>query len=396
MNNLKAIIGGTVFSGTGAPPIPDGVVLLNGPHITAVDKKEKLDIPNGAQIIDVEGGFVLPGLINAHEHLSWDTMENEPPVDVSTLINMPDAYLALRAARSGANFLRSGVTTVRNLGEVRFVDLEYRRAFDENVVPGPRVLASGPWLVTTHAWITFPGVPTCDGVDEVRKFIRTNLRAGVDVIKIFIGGELLGLCNTSPHLTYITKEELETAINEAHAKGINTTAHIQSSASPGFQWAIDAGLDTFEHGTWFTEDDFSLMQSKGIPLVVTSGWWLEEGLADSVYPNSKEILTKYYERVFNSGVTFAVGVDGRGEIGAMQSEIERLVRFGLDNHGAILAATRDGAKVCDLEDKIGTLEPGKLGDVLVVNGSPLEDITALRNVRLVLKSGAICFPMNDI
>lgn len=389
MNDIKILVGGTIFDATGAPPIENGAVMIRDNQIQQIFQERDFAVPENAQVIDVHGGFIMPGLVNAHDHLSWDTIAFESPVDVSSLINTHDAYLALRAARSGVNFLRSGVTTVRNLGEVRFVDLQYKRAFEENLVPGPRVVASGPWVVTSHAWITFPGVPTCDGTEEVRKFVRTNLRGGADLIKIFIGGELLGLCNTNPHLTYITKEELETAITEAHLKGKMVTAHIMSSQSPGFRWAVDAGIDTLEHGIWLTEDDFRLMKSRGINLVVAGGWWLDGGFADEIYPDARKIVQNWYERVFRSEVFFAIGVDGRGEVGAMQTEVERLVRYGLDNKSALIAATKHGAIVCGYEDKLGTIESGKLADIIVVEGNPIKQIDDLKNVRMVIKSGRL-------
>jgi len=359
-----------------------------------VGRRGDVVIPRGAQLINVKGSFVLPGLVNAHDHLSWDVLGSETIGDIETQMRAPDAYLALRAARNGANYLRSGVTTVRVLGDVRFIDLQYRRAFEEDLVPGPRIVAAGPWVVATHGWITYPGIPTCDGPDEVRKFIRRNFRAGADLVKMFIGGELVGQCNTNPHLTYMTKEEIQSAIGEAHSKEKMVTAHVMSSRSPGFKWAVEAGIDVIEHGIWFEEEDFALMKKQGTLLVMAGGRWLESGLCDEIYPDMQEILRRWHERVFGSGVCFAVGVDICGMEGAMQDEIERLVRFGHSAQDALVAATRNGAKVCDLEDQLGTLQPGKLADVLVVDSDPLSDIRGLRKVRMVLKGGKVYYCRN--
>ena len=394
MSDRIAILGGRVFDGIGSAPIVDGAVIIDGSKITEVGPRSQVRVPSGARAVEIGEQFVLPGLINAHDHLSWDVVEGEEIGDLESLLRQDNAHLALRAARNGANFLKSGVTTIRNMGDVRFVDLQYRRAFDCGLLPGPRILASGPWVVTTHAWITFPGVPTCDGPEEVRKFVRANLRAGVDQIKVFVGGELLGLCNTNPHLTYITQEELETAIGEAHAKQKKVGAHIMSSRSEGFKWAVEAGVDAIEHGIWFTEEDFSWMKSKGVSLVLTGGRWFDGGggeIVKTMYPDAQEILRVWYERVFQSGVLFAVGVDGWGEVGAMQGEVERMVRLGLGNREAIVAATKNGAIVCGMEDRLGTLEAGKIADIVVVDGDPLSDISALRDVSLVIKSGRICY-----
>ena len=391
MKTTKTIINCTVFDGIGSSTITQGAVLIEGKTISYVGKEDDITITEDTEVIDAQGGFVLPGLINAHDHLSWDYFENETPIEQETLLNRSDGELAIRGIKSGINSITSGVTTVRNCGDVRFVDLDYRRAFQKELFPGPRILASGPWVVTSYAWITYPGIPTCDGVEEVRKFVRTNLRRGVDLIKIFIGGELLGLCNTNPQQTYISKEELATAIKEAHFHGKKATAHIMSSQSPGFKWAVDAGIDTLDHGIWFTEEDFKLMKSEDIDLVVTGGWWFEGGFADDAYPNAKDILKEWYHRVFNSGVRFAIGPDGRGEVGAMQSEIERLVNYGLDTVTAVQAATKNGAKVCGMENMIGTLEVGKYADILIVDGNPLDRISDLRNIHTVIVEGKTQF-----
>jgi imidazolonepropionase-like amidohydrolase len=382
----KAIIGGTVFDATGAPPLADGVVIIEGERISAVGPRAQ--VSPGAEIISAEGMYVLPGLIDAHQHLGhWDPME--PGIDFNeawerTRRDEPSNYeLLLLSVRHGRHELRNGVTTLRILGEKGFIDAEYRRAFDADVVPGPRVLISGPGLTTSHGHGREAGV-VVDGVDEVRRAVRTNIRAGADWIKLFATGG----GSTAPLTCFFSLEEIRTAIAEAHEAGKKVAAHAMGGKV--IRQLVEAGVDSIEHGGYLTDEDVQLIRERGVWLVFTNSWYFHDAYIQRFpFGDSRAIAREQVQKAYNAGLKIAVGADCFHYDHSLAWEIELLVRCGVSPKDALLMATKNGAELCGLQDKIGTLEAGKQADIILVAGNPLADIRALREIRLVIKAGKI-------
>ncbi len=267
---LKAIVGGTVFDGTGGALIPDGVVLVEDDKILAVGKKVEVAIPDDAEVIFTQGWHVLPGLIDAHNHLGTidpsepgiDFEAEEQRLEKEEQVELESLILAIR---HGRHQLRDGVTTMRTMGEVGLIDVQYKRAFEAGTVPGPRTLVSGLGITTSHGHGASVSV-AADGPDEVRRAVRANLAAGADVIKLFINGG----GSTAPDIPFLTREEIETAVEEAHRAGKKVAAHVIQGV--GIDYALEADVDTLEHALVLTDEQIELIREKGTWIVETNTW----------------------------------------------------------------------------------------------------------------------------
>lgn len=234
-----------------------------------------------------------------------------------------------------------------------------------------------------------------DGADEARKAVRLQMKAGADFIKIVAsGGVGITRPGEEPSQPELTVEEMSAAVDAAHSAGKRVTAH--ADGVPGIQNAIDAGVDCIEHGIYLTRAQAEQMAERGIALVPTLSTMvgiyergIEYGMPGSWIPIAEAVLEPHresFQNALDAGVHFATGTDGFGDI---VEEIRLFTTFGLDNHRAIQAATRDAALVCSPRPDFGTLEPGKTADLLAVTGDPLQAVEALRRVRLVTVDGMV-------
>ena len=391
---LLAIKGKQVIDGTGRAPIPGGIVLVEGEKIRAVGSPQEVPLPDGAKVLDVSEDTILPGLVDAHSH----AVLREDPKSAAEQHQAPDTKLVLIAARNVRDDLLSGVTTMRTLSDRNFLDVSLREAIQEGEVPGPRLVTSTRAIRSTHGWGSSAVV--VDGVEEMRRAVRENILWGADVIKLMITSASgrdpakfqLGAFNVEPTFT---REEIATAIDEAHRMGKPVAAHLHGG--PALRWALEDGLDTVEHGGFVTEDDLDLFLETGAWLVFTltvlfdpSG--LESNTASWQVPSYREQVLARRERtrrllpkVAEAGVKYTVGTDGRH--GKYYLEMAYLVGLGISPMEAIVAGTRRAAEALRVDDQVGTLEEGKLADVISVSGDPLQDIRALEQVRLVMKGG---------
>jgi len=407
MDNVVAIKGGTLIDGTGAEPLRDAVVIIEGARIAEVG--ERLTAPQGAEVIDAKGKAVMPGLIDGHVHLNADP--GKGPLEQ---LVPPDSLTNLRAARNARITLEAGFTSILgNCGYGNYADLFLREAIDCGWVPGPRLWTSGPAVTSTlrrglHARYGLLPRPyeVADGVEEVRRLVRGHIVSGVDWIKV-LATYAVGSPDGEPAMMNLNGEELKVIAEEAHAHRKRAKAHLEGRETT--KDALDAGIDIFLHGFYIDEDDAELMSKRGIPLIPTlawrgelvrtgapgqPGWYLQK--AKSYGPSH----LSSFKRAREAGVLIAAGTDCSGggssgdfiRHGENAKEMEYLVRNGMAPMEALAAATGNVAEAFGLGMLIGTVEPGKLADIIVVDGDPLRDVTILqekRRISKVIKNGEV-------
>jgi imidazolonepropionase-like amidohydrolase len=397
-SQVKAVVGATVVSLDGAAPVADAVVLIEGDRITAVGPASTTRVPDGAEVIRATGKWILPGLMNMHVHLGLVL----PGTAGAELAGETEAALALRMANNARLSLLSGVTTIRLVGERAHADLALRRAIDRGEAEGPRIFTAGEVVEVTGGHGARPGEVANDGVAEFRKATRREISAGVDWIKIMISG---GIADERGEIaaSHMTRDEMEAVTDVAHRHGIKVTAH---SGSPiATSEAVDAGLDGVEHGYFLTEDVLRKMKEKGVwlvPTIVVSRpsmaafsekigapkWYVARALgAGKQHWASLQLAIKV-------GVRIALGTDqfpyepNEGTTATVR-EAEFYAEAGMKPVQALRAATIEPATMLGIADRVGTVEKGKLADLVIVDKDPTNDVSALRTIRLVMKGGKI-------
>ena len=373
-----------LFDGADGELVENGIVLVDGDRIAAAGPSDAVAVPPHAEVIELDEHTVLPGLIDAHTHLFQigETLiySGETPAA---------GDLALQAARNVRRDLCSGVTTMRVLGEQDFNDVPVRRAIENGTVPGPRLLLATRAIHATNGHGYGRGY---DGPHEIRRAVRENLRAGADVIKMMATGSV-DLRGGHFNQEY-TREEMATVVEEAHRVGKRVAAH--AIRPPEIAACLETGVNTIEHGHMVDDRCIELLLEKDAWLVGTLAIVLDEHIlaadmeanptfADVEWLPRRRAAPAAYRRAIEAGVRYASGTDAMH--GELPKELEDLVGIGISESKALLSATRDAADALDVLPVTGTLEPGKQADVLAVRGNPLDDIGALRNVEVIMKSG---------
>jgi imidazolonepropionase-like amidohydrolase len=348
----------------------------------------------GSEILDVEGWTAIPGLINCHTHLCFDAS--------------PDAWAAwagrsmtenvLVAALQAEAALQAGITTVRDLGGVDGVDLGLKKAIQGGVVPGPRMLVSGQLLCMTGGQAHSIGREV-DGPDEARKGAREQLKAGADIIKVMATGGVL-TPGVEPGSAQLTFEEMRAAIEEAEKAGKQTASHAQGTV--GIKNAVRAGIDSIEHGFFLDAEAIDMMLERGTFFVPTLAALYhvleagpEAGIPAHALEKAKRVVDAHldsFRRARESGVRIGAGNDGGTPFNPssnLVSELELLVQAGMTPPEALDAAHRSAAELLRMEGEIGTVEAGKMADLVVLDSDPLADVSALREVRMVIKGGQL-------
>lgn len=389
-------VGGCVLMGDGRV-LERAAVVVDGERISQVREGER-PVPRGAERIDITGCTLLPGLIDAHVHLCL----NASPDPMGVLEKTPDALLALNAAIMARRTLFSGITSVRDMGGKNGVDLVVRDAIRAGLIPGPRMLASARPIVMTggHGWQM---AREADGPHEVRKAAREQIKAGADVVKLMATGGVM-TPGVEPGSAQLTQEELRAAVEEARKAGRRTATHAQGTQ--GIVNALRSGIDSIEHGVYLSEEAVALMLERDVPLVPTisalhniEANGVKAGIPSFAVEKTIRVKPRLLESLRmarEAGVRVAMGTDAGTPFnlhGENAGELELMVRLGGFSPGeAIRAATHVGAQVLGWERELGTVEEGKLADVLVVEGNPLEDISLLRKkeaIRWILKGGHV-------
>ncbi|HEY7789230.1 MAG TPA: amidohydrolase family protein [Vicinamibacterales bacterium] len=396
----------TLLDGRGGAPIADAAVLIEGRQIRAAGPARQVARPSGEVIdLDARGGFVLPGLIDAHVHL----MIEHP--NFLGMLNQPPSLGSYRAIGSMRRTLEAGITTVRDAGGA---DLGAKMAVDEGLVAGPRMQISITILTITggHAdFTTRSGVNlvantgfavTCDGPDEVRKAVRRVLRAGAEVIKVCSTGGVLSPTD-HPEFTQFTPEELAVAVEEGRARrGVPVMAH--ALGTDGIKNAIRAGVRSIEHGVFLDDEAIELMLKQGtflVPTLVAPIGVLETAertgaISPYTVQKARECNAAHREsiaRAYRAGVKIAMGTDaGMVPHGTNLRELGLMCDVGMTPADVLTATTKTAAECLGWEDRVGTVEPGKLADVIITRTDPLADIRSLedtKNIAVVIKDGQV-------
>ncbi len=384
------IRGKMIINGLGSPPIEDGLILIEGEYIHAIGRKGEMKIEGVNTNIDLRDQTLLPGLIDCHNHLSLDaTLDNY-------LYRMNDSIpeLTLRAVAKMSVDLNSGITTSRCLGDKGFLDVDCKKAVNSGMIRGPNLLIATRGIRATHGH-GFVGYPF-NGVEQIRNAVRENVAAGADLIKIYITGTLK---SSKGIPCYLSEEEIQTAVEEAHRVGIPISAHCIGGV--GLDWALKIGVDYIEHGYFMTDREIDLLIKSDKWLVMTPSVFLNNDriknlpptLAEGHLAQRNEVMEKM-QKVVKSGVKYAVGTDGFH--GGLAQEIKYLVDLGATPSQALMAATYNAAKVCGREASIGTLEIGKFADIIGIEGNPIEDIGTIKNVKTVISHGRVVWQEGEL
>ena len=376
-----------LITGTGDQPVKKGFILIKDGIIEKVGPRETMgDLPRDLDIIDLTKYYLMPALIDCHTHLSIVPGEG----DQMGQLRLPAGTSILRSIPNVYKNLLSGVTTMRIMGQEHYIDVDLKKAIHEKRIQGPRLLVSGIGLVASNGHGV--ALTVTDGREEVLKRARMNLAMGADFLKIFVTG---GVSSPGRALDFCgyTPEEIGTAVEEARRAGTYVAAHAHGGA--GVDLCIEQGVRTIEHGAFVTEAQLDQMIKKEMWLVGTfSILFHPEGIekTDFQIPSirekvlrTREAVAENFGKIIKSGVNLAVGTDSMH--GWISYDLECLVNFGASNRQAILAATRDAARACRIEDRVGTLEKGKRADFIALSKNPLEDIKHLRQVEAVYKEG---------
>ena len=396
---VTAIVGGTVVDLEGKTPIENAVILVEGERITAIGEAGEVKIPDGAEQIDTEGTWLIPGLMNMHVHLGLVL----PGKMKAELYNESEAALALRMAANARESLQAGVTTIRLTGARAHADLALMRAINKGQADGPRIFSAGEALSITAGHGSKKDQKTkYDGPDELLKAARTQISAGAKWIKIAISG---GIATDGGDLAaaLMMPEEIHTVIDAAHRFGAKVTAHSGSPLATDI--AIDAGLDCVEHGYFLDRPTLKKMKEHGtwlVPTIVVSqpatAPFFERIGSPPWYLKRRESAGKAHwkalQMAIEEGVNIALGTDQmpaepNDGTTATAREAQYYVEAGMTPLQALRSATIETARMLEAEDEIGTLETGKYADIVAVDRDPTEDIKALRNILLVLKGGKV-------
>ena len=400
MNDMVAIEAERMIDARGGAPVDNAVVLVKGERITAAGPSTQIKVPDGARRIPLGARTLLPGLIDAHVHLKGWRSSN--PNDI---LITPLPLAALRAAADCRKLLYAGFTTVRDCGGCLGPNL--RDAIAAREIPGPRILTAyrglsqtGRVQKVTWAVDITPLRQEVDGVDECRRVVREHIGLGADLIKVSITGRVYAP-QSDPGQTAYTLEEIRAIVDEAHRMGRLVAAHAQ--ATQGIKNGILAGVDSIEHGIYLDEEACQWMRERNTALVPTLAYFyriatLGEGLGSPAYAvrKAKEVVEahmKSFALAMDMGLRIGMGTDFEGSPlfphGENGMEVELMVQAGMPERDVIVAATATNAAILGIDKKVGTIEAGKIADLIAVPGNPLTDISALRRVEFVMKEGRV-------
>ena len=391
------LTGAVLVDGTGADPATADLVIEDG---RILDIGRGLD---GDEAIDLAGKAVLPGLFDCHTHVVISS------IDAVRNLQTPFSYRFYEAAENLRATLAVGITTVRDAGGA---DLGIKQAVDDGRIAGPRMQISlsmitqtgghgDPWTVSGGDLPFFPlhpGVPDTkvDGPDEMRRVVRTLIRMGADVIKVATSGGVLSARDKPTH-AHLRPAELDVLVEEAEAAGIWVMAHAQ--ATPGIKNAIRAGIRSIEHGIYLDDEAISMMLERGtwlVPTLVAPRGVIDAAEAGAAVPEASvakarevvEIHRDSFARAVAAGVRVAMGTDsGVTPHGENLRELSLMVDGGMSPMDGIVAATSSAAELMGLRDDLGTLEIGKVADLVVIDGDPLELGTLAERVESVYRAG---------
>lgn len=399
---VTAIKCGRLFDGRTLTIRSNVVVLVHGNRIRSLGKSDA--IPADAKVIDLSRATVLPGLIDCHTHMFLHGIPYE-----DALLKKSLQYRAILASVAARKTLLVGFTTIRDLETegAWYGDVALRDAINDGIVIGPRMQCATRALSVTGGYTPYGyspdvdiphGAQLVDGVDGVRKAVREQLANGADVIKIYADHRRLGASNPDMLTAFPTfsLDETKTIVEEAAKVGAKVAAHVYHSASA--QTAIQAGVASLEHGMYLDDATFDMMAKRDVYWVPTLMAYLQ-GLDDTsgkLTLERRRLMNgttarhrETFQRALQTRVKIAFGTDLSGNQENAAQEFVWMVRYGMTPLEALRSATSTAATLMGWQDRIGTLEPGKLADIVAVDGNPVEDITAMKRVLFVMKDGVV-------
>ena len=397
-NEVKAITGATVVDLYGNEPIANAVVLIEDERITAIGSADSVDVPATAEVIDARGTWLIPGMMNMHVHLGLIL----PGKLAAELANETEAELALRMAASAREVLHAGITTIRMPGDNRHGDLALKKAIAKGQAIGPRMFSAGVALSITGGHGGKGLKPTYDGPYELMKAARKEISAGATWIKIAISG---GIATNGGEIAeaLMTPEEIAAVIDASHRFGAKVAAHSGSSAATTV--AVEAGIDSIEHGYFLDRKVLKLMKKNGtwlVPTILVSQPALqpffEEIGSPPWYLKRRDSVAKHHwkalEMAIEEGVNIALGTDQLPSAPtdgttATAREAQYYVEAGMTPQQALRSATIEPARMLGADDTIGSLETGKYADIVALAMDPVEDAKALDHILLVMKGGEV-------
>ncbi len=391
---------GTLIDGVSPQPRRNAEIVVDGNRITEV--RASAASSAGTQAVDLSRETCLPGLIDVHTHV---LLQGDIIVDYDEqLLKESVAYRAIRATVSARHALEFGFTSIRDLETegAGYADVDLRNAIERGIVPGPRMQVASRALDVTGAYALLGynweyewphGVQVCDGAEGCRKAVREQLSHGADWIKVYADQRTYMEGNVLHSRPTFTIDELRAIVDEAHRERHRVAAH--ASGMEGVHDAVEAGVDTVEHGTYIAPEDIQQMAQKQIWFVPTP--WLAYYRADQFPQQAQRIQAGMkvaedtFRRAMAAGVKIAYGTD----VGAFEwtitpaMQFPTMVQYGMTPMQAIQAATIHAAELLNWRERLGSIEPGKLADIVAVSSDPLADITVLEHVDFVMKDGTI-------
>jgi len=398
---IVAVKAARLIDGLGGAPISNAVVLIDNDRITGVGAG--LSVPPGAQVIDLGAATVLPGFIDCHTHVTGQPGDNF----YEDLFKRSPIDEAITAHIYAKRTLEAGFTTIRDVGSEEFVDIALKKAINHGDIPGPRMLVAGLALSATGghgdlngyspylSFKTFSGV--ADGIDAIRKLIRTDVRQGADVIKVLATAGVLSEEDSEGAPQY-SQEELDTVVQEANMWERRVAAHAHGAE--GIKRAIRAGVNSVEHASFIDDEGIRLAKEKGTFLVMDiynddyiMTEYARRGYPQAILEKEKRVgrtQRENFRKAWKAGAKMAFGTDaGVYPHGDNARQFAKMVEWGMTPMEAITAATASAADLLGWSDRIGTLQKGRFADLVAVNGDPLVDVTILQKVQFVMKGGVV-------
>jgi len=396
-STVKVITGANVVDLDGGPPLRDAVVIVTGDRITAVGPRARVAIPAGAVELKLPGKWLMPGLMNMHVHFGLVL----PGKMMEDAANETDGGLALRMLANARRSLLAGTTTVRTPGEDKDAVFALKASIDRGEHLGPRIWPAGRAIVPTGGHSSEPVLDGFDGPDEVRQEARRQILLGAKWLKIMISR---GIASSGEmRASDMTVEEMRAATDVAHRQGAKVSAHTGSPQAT--LEALEAGVDSFEHGYFLTEDIFRRMKAQGawyVPTIVVSQagameFFQKIGSPPTYLARVQSVGKAHWaalQAAIRAGVDIAMGSDqfpyepNEGTVASIR-EIELYRDAGMTDLQALRTATVSAARMLGAEQDLGSVTPGKYADLIALEGDPTRDVAALRTLSWVMKGGEV-------
>ena len=401
-NQVIAIRAGYLFDSRKGSMLNDQVIVVRGDRIAEAGPSASVQIPPGAQVIDLSRATVLPGLIDAHTHI-FLTGESHGRYE-EQLLRESWQYRTIEAVLNAKRDLMAGFTSMRDCETegAMYSDVDVKTAIQRGLIPGPRLEVATRAISTTGGYplegyspeVAVPsGVQIVDGADQAAKAVREQIKYGADFIKVYgthhfhftPNGRLVSIAT-------FNLQELQAMVNEAHSEGVKVACHAYGG--PGLHNCIEAGVDSIEHGLDLDDDAIAGMKRRGtwlVPTLYVYEFEPEEDLAATHGATSRARIHEVsFKKALAAHLKIAFGTDvGPFPHGTQAKEFEYMVRFGMTPSEAIQSATVRAAELMGWEDRVGSIEAGKFADVVAVQGDPQRDVTELERVKFVMKGGEV-------